>query len=466
MRRIRHRNGGVKKRCGCPRKAWPKCPHSWFFNFKPRDGTHYRLSLDRELGRHVESRSEAEMEAAKIRAAILAGTFRAASTPLVGSNALVLEELGRVYFGKYVSLKTGVPLSRNEQYRWNLMMRTMIQRASGARVPLGALDVVSVTRHDIESFIEVQRIPRTETLPDGSGRQLTCQRGGVVSVNRCLSRLRAVYNWAIEHDYVSSTPFKRGTATMIRLLKEVERERRLMPGEEDELLAGANPQLRALITAALETGCRIGELLSLQWRQVRWDLNEVHLPAAKTKARRPRALPMSQRLRALLDMRRHDPAGREFPPEAFVFGDETGGRVKSVKTAWENLLLRSHGHEVKRSGTGNLSPECRAKLEAIDLNFHDLRREAGSRLLEGGVPPNIVQAFLDHANLSTTSRYLKVTRQAMHVALRRYDEGRRCTSVAQGGDIAVTSSADGNVGGGDKSLQDRHFPVESPIKGA
>ena len=80
--------------------------------------------------------------------------------------------------------------------------------------------------------------------------------------------------------------------------------------------------------------------------------------------------------------------------------------------------------------------------------------------------PHYVQAFLDHANLSTTSRYLKVTRQAMHVALRRYDEGRRCTSVAQGGDIAVTSSADGNVGGGDKSLQDRHFPVESPIKGA
>jgi hypothetical protein len=68
---------------------------------------------------------------------------------------------------------------------------------------------------------------------------------------------------------------------------------------------------------------------------------------------------MSQRLQALLDMRRYDPAGREFPPEAFVFGDDTGARVKCVKTAWENLLLHSHGHEVKRSRTGNLIAECR-----------------------------------------------------------------------------------------------------------
>jgi hypothetical protein len=140
--------------------------------------------------------------------------------------------------------------------------------------------------------------------------------------------------------------------------------------------------------------------------------------------------------------------------------------VKSVKTAWENLLLHSQGQEVKRSPTGNLIAECRAKLNAIDLNFHDLRREAGSRLLEGGVPPNIVQAFLDHANLSTTSRYLKVTRQAMHVALRRYDEGRRCTSVAQTGGVAVTSSVDVSVDAGHNPLQDRNFSAQSPQRGA
>ena len=60
----------------------------------------------------------------------------------------------------------------------------------------------------------------------------------------------------------------------------------------------------------------------------------------------------------------------------------------------------------------------------MDLRFHDLRRESGSRFLEGGVTPNYVQKFLDHANLSTTSRYLKVERQGMHAALKRFEEQR------------------------------------------
>ena len=70
------------------------------------------------------------------------------------------------------------------------------------------------------------------------------------------------------------------------------------------LFAARGPHLQALMTAAIETGCRVGELLSLQWQQVRFDLNEIHFLAKNTKARRARNLPMSQRLRSLLEMRR------------------------------------------------------------------------------------------------------------------------------------------------------------------
>ena len=38
MKHGRRHNGGLRKRCGCPRKVWPKCPHSWHFNYKPRGG--------------------------------------------------------------------------------------------------------------------------------------------------------------------------------------------------------------------------------------------------------------------------------------------------------------------------------------------------------------------------------------------------------------------------------------------
>jgi integrase len=273
-----------------------------------------------------------------------------------------------------------------------------------------------------------------------SGRRGGVQRrGGIVSTNRCLGRLRAFYNWAAVSGYVETTPFKKGGVNVIRLFRELERERRLEPQEENLLLAEANPKLRALIIAALETGCRVGELVALRWRQVRWDLNEIHLSNRTTKGQRTRYLPMSQRVRAVLEMRQHDPAGNVLPGDAYVFGDEAGGQVKSVKTAWENLRLRIYGHPVTRLANGKLAPCCRAKLAAINLHLHDLRRESGSRMLEGGMPLNIVQAFLDHANISTSSRYLKVTRVGMHAAMKRFEEARGGTKGAQTGRPGVES---------------------------
>lgn len=69
-------------------------------------------------------------------------------------------------------------------------------------------------------------------------------------------------------------------------------------------MAAAGPDLRARIEAATETGCRKGERLSLQWRQVRFTPRpEIVLPAHKTKTKRERTVPMSSRLKAILQMR-------------------------------------------------------------------------------------------------------------------------------------------------------------------
>ena len=161
---------------------------------------------------------------------------------------------------------------------------------------------------------------------------------------------------------------------------------------------------------------------------------------------------MYQRLRGVLEMRRHAPDGREHGAEAYIFGDATGSRVRSVKTAWENARLKAHGCDPLREDNGRLTPECRAKLRTIDLRFHDLRREAGSRFLEAGMAANYVQRFLDHANLSTTSRYLKVERQGMHAALRSIDD-RRCQSLAKSdGPRLPASNANGSTSGS-KSIQ-------------
>ena len=216
-------------------------------------------------------------------------------------------------------------------------------------------------------------------------------KAGEVGTNRLLARLRHVFNWAIRKGHCEHTPFKRHGQTMIALESRVERprSRRLEPGEEKRLLQHARPHLRALIVAVLETGCRIGELLRLTWGQVRWQQNVLCFSDEVTKAGFAHTIPISQRLRAELEMRRTDPKGELFPPSAYVFGNKVGERVKSTKKAW--------------LGT------CR-RAGIVGLHFHDLRREFASELHEvPGVSAHEVREWLGHANITTTSRYLSTT---------------------------------------------------------
>ena len=86
---------GVRKVCRHGWRQWPKCACAWYFSYKPRGGgPRYRFSLDVELGRHVESKTEAEQIATDIRSAINAGTFRqtaaVAAAPSVEAVAAVL----------------------------------------------------------------------------------------------------------------------------------------------------------------------------------------------------------------------------------------------------------------------------------------------------------------------------------------------------------------------------------------
>src|SRR5687768_16305113 len=108
MKRTRHRNSGLRKVCGCPRRQWPKCPHAWRVNYKPKGGPSYRLSLDAHAGKHIASKTEAAKLATGIKAAIDAGAFKtrkeaaaeaATSTrPLATPDAVTLKAFGKTYF--------------------------------------------------------------------------------------------------------------------------------------------------------------------------------------------------------------------------------------------------------------------------------------------------------------------------------------------------------------------------------
>ena len=99
-------------------------------------------------------------------------------------------------------------------------------------------------------------------------------------------------------------------------------------------------------------------------------------------------------------MRRRAPDGTEHAADRFVFGNEVGEEVTSIRNAWE-LTCAAAG--------------------VRDLHFHDLRREFACRLLESSVDLHDVRDFLGHANISTTSTYLASTPVRLVRALDRLD---------------------------------------------
>jgi hypothetical protein len=96
----------------------------------------------------------------------------------------------------------------------------------------------------------------------------------------------------------------------------------------------------------------------------------------------------------MLELRRHDPDGEEFGPDANVFGNEVGERLTNYQKAWSTLKLRVSTRSVARAArqqNGNRTwPTCGGICRSGRKKGHTLiqsvfGREAGKT----ATPPRI-----------------------------------------------------------------------------
>jgi integrase len=349
--------------------------------------------------------TEAETIARKIRDEIRGATFRGAlagrgraeQAPSEDKDDVSFNIFGDRFIERY-SKDRGKASWQDDAY----MVKQLAAFQTIEGRPLGEKAVQKVTEDDLEAFIKHRvRLGRSSSTR-----------------NHYVQLIRAMSRWAVKKGY-RNTPMLGADSDVVRRRKETQRHRRLEPGEEQRLLQSAEPHLQALIVAALDTCCRQAELLTLRWGDVSLGRGEVVIRAEHAKDRENRIIPISTRLRKVLEARRDSPAGVPFPPSAQVFGNEVGEPVGSVRRAWQTTVLRAHGHKPawiwkkktapNEKGSTRLSPESEAAYRAINLHFHDLRHEGGSRLLDGGWPVHHVQHMLGHASLQQTSMYLNAT---------------------------------------------------------
>lgn len=164
-----------------------------------------------------------------------------------------------------------------------------------------------------------------------------------------------------------------------------ERDRRLMAGEEEALLAAArqdqNVFLEPAIILALETAMRRGELLDLTRSDI--NLAQRYALCRETKNGRDRKVPLSKRAMIVL--------------EALITAQKDENLREDVP------LLNLTANALKKGFFERTLPRCGIE----NLHFHDLRHEAVSRFAESGRFQLLeLQAISGHQDLRSLQRYV------------------------------------------------------------
>lgn len=131
------------------------------------------------------------------------------------------------------------------------------------------------------------------------------------------------------------------------------RERRLLPGEEERLLAACKTSkawyLCSAVTLAIETGMRLGELASLEWQHI--DLQRHTARLAETKNGTSRTVPLSSRACQALTALPRDISGKLFPVCADAIKQSFRAAVARARKAYaplcdeDPLLTNLHFHD-------------------------------------------------------------------------------------------------------------------------
>jgi integrase len=206
----------------------------------------------------------------------------------------------------------------------------------------------------------------------------------IASVNRELSLMRAILNYAKRQGWLSRNPFGTGES-IISNADETRRERILTREEESRLLAVCvepRAHLRPLLLCALDTGMRRGEMFKLRWSDVDLIGGIIRVRKTTTKTWEARSIGMTTRLQD--ELRRLWEAA---PPD-------TDGLVFGIK------------NNIKRS----FATACR--LAAVeDFRLHDCRHTATTRMIQAGMAPMEVMKITGHKQIDTFLRYMNTNDQ-------------------------------------------------------
>jgi len=226
----------------------------------------------------------------------------------------------------------------------------------------------------------------------------------ISTLRRIITTFNQVMRYAARHHYISYNPFvdverpkDQGEPEDTHLI--------ILEGEEIQKLLAAmtTPKYKTLIHLAIFSGAREGELLGLQWPDIDWDKNQIHIQRTFNKGEWYRVKTKKSNRRIDLGpvmMKELKEWKLACPPSGLdlVFPNENGNPVDA-----KNMLHRHFKPALKKAGLK-------------DMRFHDIRHIYASLLIDQNENPKYIQEQLGHSSIQITfdiyGHLMKKTNQA------------------------------------------------------